>query len=153
MFEFFFTLTVAFLAFVVKDAYTAITRANKGEPIFKPHPAKARPAVAATQVTAPAPTPTPAPSVVTEKPKVASKPAMATPAVSATPANNLRNPATGEVTAVPANYRFAKKWIKDALVSEKLLDRVYKPSQLDDATAKKAKDAIEQLRTIAKYQG
>jgi hypothetical protein len=151
MFEFFFTLTVAFMAFVVKDAYTAITRANKGEPIFQPHPAKTKPAVAATKVTAPAPAP--APAVVTEKPKVASKPLMATPAVSATPANNLRNPATGEITAVPANYRFAKKWIKDALVSEKLLDRVYKPSQLDDATAKKAKEAIEQLRTIAKYQG
>lgn len=151
MFEFFFTLTVAFMAFVVKDAYTAITRANKGEPIFPPHSAKAKPAVAATKVAAPAPAP--APAVVTEKPKVASKPLTATPAVSPTPANNLRNPATGEITAVPANYRFAKKWIKDALVSEKLLDRVYKPSQLDDATAKKAKEAIEQLRTIAKYQG
>ncbi|MFN5745715.1 MAG: hypothetical protein ACK443_06465 [Methylococcaceae bacterium] len=142
MFEFFFTLTVAFLAYVVKDAYTAITRANKGEPILPPRPAKASPAVTA-------PAPTPASPVVTEKPKVAPTP----PAASVTPANNLRNPATGEITAVPANYRFAKKWIKDALVSEKLLDRVYKPSQLDDATAKKAKDAIEQLRTIAKYQG
>jgi hypothetical protein len=92
---------------------------------------------------APEPKPTPA------KPAAAPAPPVAMEATKLT--DEFRNPATGEVSPVPANYRFAKKWIKDALVSEKLLDRVYKPNELDDAASKKVKEAIEKLRAIKKY--
>ena len=151
MFDLFFPLTMAFLAYVAYDAYQAILRAERGEPVLKA-PAPATPKKTVPQATASAAAP------VKAAPKAAkAAPAQSAPAKPAAEANvkladELRNPATGEVTSVPANYRFAKKWIKDALVSEKLLDRVYKPNELDDATSRKVKDAIDQLRAIKKYQ-
>lgn len=64
---------------------------------------------------------------------------------------NLRNPATGEVSPVPGNYRFAKKWIKEAMVSEGLLGKVYKNSELTDAINGKVKEAIEEFKKLEKY--
>ena len=132
----------------------------KPRPPAAPKPAPAKPAV----VAAPAAAAKPAPAAKAEAPKA--KPAAKTsgkPAAAAKPsapaaapatlADQLRNPETGEVTPVPANYRFAKKWIKDALVSENLLDRVYKPNELDADAAAKVKAAIDKLRAIPKYQG
>lgn len=67
-------------------------------------------------------------------------------------ASLLRNPATGETSAVPTNYRFAKKWIKEAMVAEGLLDRVYKNSELNDEIAHKVKEALERFKELPKYQ-
>jgi hypothetical protein len=67
-------------------------------------------------------------------------------------AASLRNPATGEVAAAPTNYRFAKKWIKEALVAEGLLERVYKNAELEGEMAQKVKDALERFKGLAKYQ-
>jgi hypothetical protein len=64
----------------------------------------------------------------------------------------LRNPATGETSAVPTNYRFAKKWIKEAMVAEGLLDRVYKNSELNEEIAHKVKEALERFKELPKYQ-
>jgi hypothetical protein len=66
--------------------------------------------------------------------------------------NGIRDPKTGEVASVPANYRFAKRWIKDALVAEGLLDKVYKNGELDAANSAKVKRALEQLKKLEKYQ-
>jgi len=180
MFEFLFFITALYLGYVAKEAYQAVARAEKGEPVFveKPKPVAPAPKVAAKPAEAPK---KPAPAAKVEAPKpVAEKPAAPVkaaapkkapaPAKAASPkpaakpkaakaaegkvvlAEDLKNPETGEVTPVPANYRFAKKWIKDALVEEKLLDRVYKPNELDDATSAKVKDAIDKLRSLKKYQ-
>ncbi|MGH8560189.1 MAG: hypothetical protein ACRESZ_22610 [Methylococcales bacterium] len=65
--------------------------------------------------------------------------------------NRYRNPETGETAAVPTNYRFAKRWIKRALVTEGLLDRVYTNSELDDKTFKKTKTALDKFKEIKKY--
>ena len=159
MFELFFPLTLAFLAYVAYDAYRAVLRAERGEPVFKARSSRAQAAPAVTPAAQPAAAPVKA-APETATPPPAAKPAAAEPApsqpapaaVEVKLADELRNPATGELSAIPANYRFAKKWIKDALVSEKLLDRVYKPNELDDATTQKAKAAIEKLRAIKKYQ-
>lgn len=68
------------------------------------------------------------------------------------PANLLlRNPLTGEAAALPNNYRFAKKWIKEALVAEGLLDKIYKNNELDAATSKKVKAALGQFKTLTQY--
>lgn len=182
MFEFLFFITALYLGYVAKEAYQAVARAEKGEPVFveKPKPApkvEAKPAEAskkpapAAKVEAPKPVAEkPAAPVKAAAPKKAPAPAKAVapkPAVAKSAAKpkaakasegkvvlaeDLKNPETGEVTPVPANYRFAKKWIKDALVEEKLLDRVYKPNELDDATSAKVKDAIDKLRSLKKYQ-
>jgi hypothetical protein len=149
MFEFWFTFTVAYLAYVGYEAYRAVQCVEQGEPLFKPKSAAA-PAAAVKSTPAPAAKPQPAPA------KPAAPPPKAT-AVTASHepaklADELRNPATGEVNAAPANYRFAKKWIKEALVQEKLLDRIYKPNELDDTTSLKVKEAIDKLRSMKKYQ-
>jgi hypothetical protein len=136
-------------------AVTKTTPAPKPAPAAKVAAAKPVKAPAKPQAKSEAPKP-----VVAKAPEpkpTPAKPASAPAAPAAMEATKLadefRNPATGEVSPVPANYRFAKKWIKDALVSEKLLDRVYKPNELDDAASKKVKEAIEKLRAIKKYHG
>ena len=143
-----------------KAAVAPVAAAKTAAPA--PVAAKAAPKAAAT-VAKPAPaTKTKAAAKAPAKPAAktpaakapAAKPAAAPAPIAAEPVkltDEFRNPATGEVSPVPANYRFAKKWIKDALVSEKLLDRVYKPNELDDAASKKVKEAIEKLRAIKKY--
>ncbi len=64
----------------------------------------------------------------------------------------LRNPETGEVAAVPTSYHFAKRWIKEAMVKEGLLERVYTQSELKDPeTAKKTREALERFKRLKKY--
>ena len=86
--------------------------------------------------------------------KVAAKPAPKPadePAASSSGSKDVRNPATGETAIVQSNYRFTKRWIKEALVEEGLLDKVYKNSELDDATSAKVKDALAKFREMEKY--
>ncbi|MGR9071710.1 MAG: hypothetical protein ACU833_01455 [Gammaproteobacteria bacterium] len=63
----------------------------------------------------------------------------------------LKNPATGETASVPTNYRFAKRWIKEAMVSEGLLDKIYKNNELEGAVDIKTKAAVEKLKAMKKY--
>jgi hypothetical protein len=64
----------------------------------------------------------------------------------------LRDPKTGEVATAYNNYRFTKRWIKDALVTEKLVEKVYKNSELDTAIEAKIKDALVKLEALDKYK-
>ena len=196
MFEFLFFVTALYMGYVAYEAYAAVNRSEKGEPVMKPTKAQAAPKTAPAKATAAAKVPaekkapakpaaaqkapaatkaTPAPKAVKAapapapkapaaapkpvaakpapaKPKAAPKAPTAAPQAPVTLAENLKNPETGETTPVPANYRFAKKWIKDALVAEKLLDRVYKPNELDGPASDKVKEAIDKLRALKKYQ-
>lgn len=104
------------------------------KPVAKPTPAKAKTAPAAKKT---APTPKPAP---------------AKPSAGATPSDSLKNPKTGEVAKLPNNYAFAKRWIKEALVEEGLLEKIYKNNELDSATTAKIQDALAQLKAMEKYQ-
>jgi len=129
----------------------------------KPEPAKPAPVSKPAAKAAPKPT---APKAEKAEPttkkaepaakKVAAKPVKSAPApapVAATSAKNgLKDPVTGEVAASYSNYRFTKRWIKDALVTEGLLPKVYKNNELDPATEAQIKTAIEKLEAITKYQ-
>lgn len=64
----------------------------------------------------------------------------------------LKNPKTGEVVLVYNNYRFLKRWIKEALVSEGLLPKIYKNNELNAGTETKIKAALEKLEAIDKYR-
>jgi len=64
----------------------------------------------------------------------------------------LKDPKTGEIATSYSNYRFTKRWIKDALVAEGLLDKVYKNNELDAETEGKIKQAVAKLEKIDKYQ-
>ena len=63
----------------------------------------------------------------------------------------LKNPKTGEFAKIPGNYTFAKRWIKEALVSEGLLEKIYKNNEIDEATSAKIHDALQKLKAMEKY--
>jgi type IV secretory pathway VirB10-like protein len=117
----------------------------------KPKSAAAKPKPSPTAKAKPAAAKKAAPA----KPKPAAKP-KAAPAKSTTAkaTDNViafRNPDTGEEAKIPPSYPFSKRWIKDALITEGLLDRIYKNNELDDANTKKVTEALEKLKTIEKY--
>ena len=64
----------------------------------------------------------------------------------------LLNPITGEVATTYSNYRFTKRWIKEALVTEGLLEKVYKNNELNADTEADIKAALAKLEVIDKYK-
>ncbi len=64
----------------------------------------------------------------------------------------LKNPQTGEIVSSYANYRFMKRWIKEALVAEGLLEKIYKNNELNVEVEVKVKDALTKLEGIERYQ-
>jgi hypothetical protein len=146
MSEVLFILTVIFVAYVV------FKTVNEQKETPKSTVPKAKPE---------------APKVVSEQPMPETvvknvKPATIKPAVikqttsKATPQDTfkkgLRDPKTGEVATSYSNYRFTKRWIKDALVAEGLLEKVYKNNELDAAIEATIKDAIVKLEAMDKYK-
>lgn len=75
-----------------------------------------------------------------------------TEASTQTASDSIRNPKTGEISKIPSNYTFAKRWIKEALVTEGLLDKVYKNADLTDEINDKIHHALLQLQALKKYQ-
>lgn len=155
MAELLFIATIIFVAYVVfvvmgdkKDkpeaskAATVPPQAVKAEipaanPTSPPAAVKATPAATKTTTTKTAP----------------AKVSPAKAAVAASPASDtLKNPKTGEIAKFPNSYAFAKRWIKDALVEEGLLDKVYKNNELNEEATAKIHDALHALRSMDKYQ-
>lgn len=158
MTELLFGLTVIFVGYVIYEVFKTVSETYGGSPPAansEPRPIEDAPGAPATALADESVSSAPAedaPSAPAAAP--ADKPA---PTESASVEDterglHLRNPANGEVAPVPTNYRFAKKWIKEALVAEGLLDRVYKPNELDDAASRKVKEALEKFRHLEKYQ-
>lgn len=65
--------------------------------------------------------------------------------------NNLRDPKSGDTAKVTNNYRGLKRWLKEALVEEGLLEKVYSNNELNDETNAKIKDALEAIKGMSKY--
>ncbi|HYE34984.1 hypothetical protein [Methylocaldum sp.] len=127
-------LTVIFVIFVIYEVFKTVSQTDStpsSAPALQPKSEEAVSAPAAAAETAES----------TEK-----------EAAETERGGQLRNPATGEVSPAPTNYRFAKKWVKEALVAEGLLDRVYKPAELNEAATQKIKDALDKLKTLDKYR-
>ncbi|EIC31315.1 MULTISPECIES: hypothetical protein [Methylomicrobium] len=144
-----FILTVIFVAYVV---YQVVNDKNAGTKTAvheaKPAPSAAAPAPKPQSAAKPEPATAPKPAV----PASAAASTAPAPASGASAKTGLRNPETGEVTPVFTNYRFAKRWIKEALVAEGLLDRIYKNNELDAAVEAKIKDAVAKLEAMPKYR-
>lgn len=149
-----------FIATTVFVAYVLFTTVGK-----KDNPEASQPDTQPINNTEPAnpPEDTPPPPVAaaapakpvskTSKTKTKAAPAPKTkPAATSTTGDSLKNPKTGEVAKLPGNYAFAKRWIKEALVEEGLLDKIYKNNELDDAATAKIQDALQQLKALEKYQ-
>lgn len=64
----------------------------------------------------------------------------------------LKNPKTGEVTTNYKNYFFAKRWIKEALVSEGLLEKIYTNKENNPENSALIKAAITRLEAMAEYR-
>lgn len=91
----------------------------------------------------------PPPAAVTATEPAPAKPS-ASPGIA--PSESLRNPLTGETAAIPTNYRFAKRWIKEAMVAEGLLDKVYGTAELDAESSEKVRAALAQFKNLANYK-
>ena len=137
MSEVLFILTTVFVAYVVYTVVNDQKAPAKVEvkPVKQADPVQV---VAAEQ----AATATPPPAE--QKPTAKTPPAAGK--------GELRNPKTGEVSKVPSNYRFSKRWIKDILVEEGLLEKVYKNNELDEAVEEKIKAALLKLEAMEKYK-
>jgi type IV secretory pathway VirB10-like protein len=94
-----------------------------------------------------------APKAAATKPAVKKKADTSAPASSQpAKASGLKDPISGEVVTSYSNYRFTKRWIKEALVAEGLVDKVYKNDELNAALEVKIKEAIAKLESNKKYQ-
>ncbi|MEY4209647.1 MAG: hypothetical protein RLZ92_25 [Pseudomonadota bacterium] len=161
------TIFVAYVIFTVTDDKKHKSEASKSEP-NKTEPAKPVVVTESVEVkvetTAEKPAPVKAKRAAAKpaaakpaKPKAAAKPkataavAVAPAAITEVPSDSLKNPKTGEVVKIPNSYAFAKRWVKEALVEEGLLDKIYKNNELDNAANAKIQVAMEQLKQMAKY--
>ncbi|MDD5632979.1 MAG: hypothetical protein PHI13_13260 [Methylococcales bacterium] len=146
MTEAFFILTIIFVAYVIyitvnEQKETPNTTVTKSKPEV--------PNVATIQ---------PMPETAAQQiPQAIIKPATIkknTPTIAArnTAKKGLRDPKTGEVSTSYSNYRFTKRWIKDALVTEGLVEKVYKNNELEPAIESAIKDALVKLEAIEKYK-
>lgn len=148
MAELLFIATTIFVAYVVFDVvgrkkHKPDTQQATDKTITKPEP------ITPDQKTSPlSQTVMPVTKVAVKPKKAANK---KTPAA-ATTTNTLKNPKTGEVAKMPNNYAFAKRWIKEALVAEGLLDKIYKNNEIDANATAKIQDALQQLKAMDKYQ-
>jgi hypothetical protein len=141
----------------VKPAAQAKTAAAKPAAAKKATPPAAKPAAAKSTTAKPAAAKPAAPKAAakpaTTKAATATKPAAAKqPPAAAAPSAGLKNPTTGEVATAYHNYRFTKRWIKDALVEEGLLDKVYTANELNPEVDAKIKEAIAKLEAMDKYR-
>ncbi len=64
----------------------------------------------------------------------------------------MKNPETGEEAKVANNYRMTKRWVKEALVKEGLLDKIFKNKELDEAAKIKVAEALSMIKAMDKYK-
>ena len=64
----------------------------------------------------------------------------------------LKDPKTGNIATTYNNYRFTKRWIKEALVAEGLVEKVYKNNELNADIEISIKAAIAKLETMEQYK-
>lgn len=145
MAELFFIATIIFVAYVVLD----VLGKNDKKTISETPPLETTPEETADAK--PTPPPLIQPIAKTTKSKSSSTKASA-PAATTKSTDSLKNPKTGEIAKMPTNYAFAKRWIKDALVEEGLLEKVYKNNELDTEAQAKIQSALLELKTMPKYQ-
>ena len=132
MTEIFFVLTVIYAAYVI---YSVMSDNKKAKVIDDSAPAMM--------------------SVANVKPlipeKIMAQP-LVKPVAKTAMKTGLKNPQTGEIATSYANYRFMKRWIKEALVTENLLEKTYKNSELTAEIELKIKEAVSSLEGLERYQ-
>ena len=160
MFEIFFIILVIYVAYLVYSAK------DENEQIDKPVKVDAastdKPAVVELKAKVPKKSPVkPKQAVAKVKPETAKmepkKTAKSKANKTAAPKIELRtvemkNPKTGEQAKVANNYRMVKRWIKEALVEEGLLEKIYKTNEMDDTAKAKVAEALSIIKAMDKYK-
>ncbi len=176
MIELMFVLTTVFVAYVVYSITQEKQRIDKatvhGEPatadiVVRREEVSTVAAGIQAETVAPLAQPRVGSNTAPQKQETATikpVPAQAKPKLAVTPANTnvqevssgaksaIRNPNTGEVASLASNYRFMKRWIKEALVDEGLLDKIYKNNELDADAEARIKQALLGLQEKEGYQ-
>lgn len=153
MTEIFFTLTTIYIAYVV---YSIVN--EQKVPVDVLHPELQTPVVNEPTKVEPKSEikvekkAKPSTAVKKAAPKVQSVTAKPEVLAAVVSKGNVRDPKTGEVATVGNNYRFTKRWIKEALVAEGLLDKVYKNNELDTAAEVAIKIALASFAELEKYR-
>jgi hypothetical protein len=154
MFEIFFMFTIIFVAYVIYHMFNELKEVptpTSSELNTKHEAPTALTPKAAVTATPKAVTQTKKPAAI--KPRAIKKTTITAVAAKSTEnKKGLLDPKTGEVTTSYNNYRFTKRWIKDALVSEGLLTKVYKNNELEPAIEATIKAAIVKLEGLEKYK-
>jgi hypothetical protein len=146
MSEALFILTVIFVAYVVYKTVNEQKETPKSAVLkAKPEAPKAAAEKTITKTV-----------VKNEKPVIVKQANIKKPTPMATSQSavkkGLKDPKTGEVATSYSNYRFTKRWIKDALVTEGLLEKVYKNNELDASIESAIKEALANLEAMDKYK-
>ncbi|MSP27295.1 MAG: hypothetical protein EXR80_02305 [Methylococcales bacterium] len=149
MTEVLFVLTVIYVAYVLYVVNTnkkAIVKSITPVPAAEPE----KQAVSVEQLPIePVPKKKPAKTLNTEIPKSVKSTTTKQPTATK---KGLKDPKTGDIATTYSNYIFTKRWIKEALVSEGLLEKVYKNHELTAEVEASIKVAIAKLETMAQYQ-
>lgn len=151
------TLFVAYVVYVIANEKKANAAATKPAPTSEPSEPKATAIVEDKPETTEA---KPATTKAATKPAAAPKPSAAKKAAPAAvnvepqtiKGSGLKDPKTGEVATTYTNYRFTKRWIKEALVAEKLVEKVYKNDEINADVEAKIKAGIIKLEGMKKYK-
>ncbi len=167
MSEFFFILTTVFVAYVVytiRDEQKVTTKSkastSKVESLpAKPDvavsiekPAQIKPETIKTVKPKATATQADAPKVASVKPLKPKSAATKKTTETAVKSAGLKDPISGEIATSYSNYRFTKRWIKEALVAEGLLEKIYAANELNVETDAKIKEALGKLEAIDKYK-
>lgn len=146
------TLFVAYVIYVIVNEKKAGNAASKSAATTQPEPVQQaivveeKPKAAAVKAK-------PAAKKAPAKPAVIEKTAEApTSEPVAIKGAGLKDPKTGEVATTYSNYRFTKRWIKEALVAENLVEKVYKNDELNADVEAKIKAGIAKLEGMKKYK-
>jgi hypothetical protein len=144
MTEVLFILTVIFVAYVL---YVVINDKKIVVKSTMPEAESEKKVVAAVSASL-------EPIVQIEQPPRMLKSTAVEKSMSAKPARKkgLKDPKTGDVATTYTNYRFTKRWIKDALVTEGLLEKIYKNNELNTEIESSIKAAIAKLEAMDKYK-
>ena len=150
-----FFITTLFVAYVV---YVIFNEKKANPTTSKPAATVAAPAEQKATVEDKSITtevkPKPATTKTAAKPTTAKKaaPVKAEPEPKTIKGSGLKDPSTGEVATTYTNYRFTKRWIKEALVAEKLVEKIYKNDELNADIEAKIKAGIIKLESMKKYK-
>ena len=153
MFEIIFILIVIYIAYVINSEKRQIDASPENEleaPVIIPSVKVPDVSPANSQKVAAKVKPKVA-KVITTKPVKSKIKKVAAPKIELRTVE-MKNPKTGEQAKVANNYRMVKRWIKEALVEEGLLEKIYKTNEMDETAKAEVAKALSIIKAMDKYK-